>query len=393
MECLSIEREKIYLCGMKKRLLFLIFALTLGVGAHAQEVRNIIFMIGDGMGLGAVSATMVDQNYAPMALDRAQFIGLQRTYSFNNRVTDSAASGTALATGVKTYNGAIGVGPDSLPVYSTLQKAGEKGFATGVVVTCYLPHATPAAFVAHQPSRKMEEEIAADFVKAPLDVMIGGGSDYFSAQVRYDGCDLAGELQAKGFLVTTDRAEADAVTSGKLAALLAEGYMPPMVITEKVIAMAAREKVPAPREGRGDYLPWAISKALEILPKQSPQGFFLMVEGSQIDTWAHEGDIEAVLAETRDFDAAVKVAMDFADRTPGTLVVVTADHETGGITLPEASQKAARATKTEIAFSTKGHSGTLVPVYAYGAGAEKFAGIYENTEIAKKMQQLLQIEN
>ncbi len=335
------------------------------------EVKNIIFMIGDGMGLAQTSATALINDWEPLNMERADYIGLQKSYSANNRVTDSAASGTALATGHKTYNSAIGVDVDKNPVANTRELAQAAGYATGVVATYSVTNATPASFVAHVESRYLEDKIAEQFVEADIDLFIGGGTRFFKE--RRDGKDLTEELKAEGYTVAYDMAELEGVTEGKVAALLAPNAMPTI------------------GQGRSkDYLPGATAKALEVLSNNSKKGFFVMIEGSQIDGGGHDNDMVKIYEETVDFDNAVKVAFDFADEHPGTLVVVTADHETGGLsivsgksdfTLPEQGVK--------YEFGTTGHSAIMLPVYAYGTGAEEFAGVMENTDIAKKMQKLL----
>lgn len=336
------------------------------------QVKNIIFLIGDGMGLAAVTATAINQDCVPLQVERAHYIGLARTYSANNRVTDSAAAGTALATGHKTCNGYIGVNPDKQPLKSILEKAEEHGLATGLVATHSVTSATPAAFIAHQPSRKMEEEIAADYLRTDIDLFIGGGRKMFTQ--REDGRNLTEELQQKDYTMAYTMDEVKAFKNGKLGALLYDTSVPTMA------------------QGRGDFLPQATSKALEILERNSPKGFFIMIEGSQIDKGGHGNNIQTIIDETTDFDNAVKVAYDYADRHPGTLVVVTADHETGGVTLPSGKPDFTLPDQgVKYTFSTKSHTATYVPVYAYGTGAQHFSRILENTDIPQIMERLLRI--
>ena len=355
---------------IRTMLLFLLLVFFQS-GASAQEtpVKNIIFMIGDGMGLTQTYSAML-RSERPLAFERAQYIGLSKTYSANNRVTDSAASGTAMATGHKTYNGAIGVDTDKKPVENIAERARKKGLATGIVVTKDITDATPAAFMSHQPSRKMAEEIASYIASSVVDLFIGGGRNRF--EQRKDGIDLTDRLRKQGYEIAYTLDEVKNVNSGKLAGLLAPGHMKKMT------------------EGRGDYLPEATAQALSILKNNSPKGFFLMVEGSQIDSGGHANDAEVVISETLDFDKAIAVAFDFADRNPGTLVVVTADHETGGLTIPSnKSDFTLGESGIQHLFSTKGHTGVMVPVYAYGAGARNFSTIMENTDLPKKMAALL----
>ena len=350
-----------------------LFLLILAAGLFAQcrcgqeqatetPVKNVIFLIGDGMGLSAVTSTML-QAEQPMGLERAQYVGLQKTHCTTHKVTDSAASGTALATGTKTYYGAIGVGPDTARLTSILEKAASAGLSTGLVATYRITHATPAAFIGHQPNRNMEEEIAADFLGTDITYFVGGGRSKF--EQRKDGRNLSDELKANGYQIVYTQEELAAVRTGKVAGLMHESHLPLVV------------------NGRDpEYLLKASEKAFEVL-SANEKGFFVMIEGSQIDGGGHANSIEEVVTETIDFDKVVKAAFDFADAHPGTLVVVTADHETGGLTIP------ANGTGVKYHFSTGGHTGVMVPVYSYGAGAERFTGIMENTDIPKRMMELL----
>jgi alkaline phosphatase len=337
------------------------------------KVKNVIFMIGDGMGLAHVAGTIINQGYEPLNLERAQYIGLAKTYSANNRVTDSAAAGTALATGTKTYNGAIGVDANKQPVESILEKAEENGLATGLVATYSVTNATPAAFIAHVESRNMAEKIAEFYLQTEVDVFLGGGSEFFTK--RSDGRDLTTELRDKGYTIVDNLDDILAFEGDKLGALLSSNSMPRMI------------------EGRGDYLPQATGKALEILKKNSSKGFFIMVEGSQIDSGGHKKDASIVFTETVDFDKAVGVAFDFADRNPGTLVVVTADHETGGFSIPSGKPDFSLPDQgVNYEFSTGGHTGIFVPIYAYGTGAANFSQVMENIDIPRTMERLLKLK-
>ena len=325
-------------------------------------VKNVILMIGDGMGLAHVSAAM-EAGDQPLAIERAQYTGLHKTSSASDEVTDSAAGATALATGTKTYNGAIGVGPDRAPLTSILEKAAVQGLSTGLVATYRITHATPASFIAHVPHRDMEEAVAADFLKTDITLFIGGGRAMF--EQRRDGRNLSDELRVKGYQIVYTQEELDGVASGKTVGLLADSHLPKIA------------------EGRDrEYLSGATDKALEIL-SQNDKGFFVMIEGSMIDSGGHDNDIDYVVSETLDFDRAVARAFDFADAHPGTLVIVTADHETGGLTIP------ANGRGVEYLFGTGGHTAVPVPVYAYGTGAGNFSGIMENTDIPKKIEALL----
>ncbi len=365
---------------MKKLFLLLMLPLVaFGVSGCTEkepEVKNIIIMIGDGMGLAQASLTQIENKYAPTAFDRAQNVALQKTYSANNRVTDSAASGTALATGYKTNNSTLGQTPDGTPVESIIAKAEKVGYASGIVVTCYVNHATPAAFYAHRESRNDNEGIITDFMASDLDVLFGGGTRFFNEHFTKQNKNYVDELKAKGYTYLSEQSEMASVSEGNVVGLFAETNIPLM------------------RNGRGDYLPKATAKALEILTnnveKQGKEGFILMVEGSQIDGEGHGNNIEGVLAETRDFAAAMNVAMDYADAHPGTLVVVTGDHETGGLSIPSnKTDFTLPESGISYGFSTTGHTGIMLPIYLYGTGADRINGIMENTELSQTLQRMI----
>lgn len=332
----------------------------------APQVKNVIVMIGDGMGVSQVYAGLT-ANKGSLHLERSQFVGFSKTYSANSYITDSAAGGTAIACGTKTNNGAIGVDPEGNPVKSMLEYAAENGLSTGVVASCAVTHATPASFVAHQPSRNMEEEIAMDFLHSDISLFIGGGKKFFDA--RSDKQNLLDQLKAKGFQIAFTMDDIKKVTSGKLAGLVADEH-------------------PAAYPERGEFLPESVEAAINLL-NDNDKGFFLMVEGSQIDWACHANEKDATVNEMLDFDRAIKVAFDYADRDPNTLVVITADHETGGMSLTGGDLSTG---ELEAEYGTKGHTSVMVPVFAYGAGAVEFAGIYQNTDILTKVLKLYGME-
>lgn len=327
------------------------------------QVKNIIYMIGDGMGLTQITAAAAKRDFKPLQVERAEYVGIAKTYSKSHKVTDSAAAGTALATGIKTYNGAIGVDIDKKPLVSILKKANKRGLGTGLIATHAIVDATPAAFIANVEHRDMKEEIAADFLKTDIDLFIGGGKQYFTQ--RADGRDLTLELKKNGYDVVNNIEDVMSSTSDKIVGLLADDDMPSML------------------DGRDNFLPLATKKALNVLKDNHKEGFFIMVEGSMIDRGGHKNNYDMVVTETEDFDEAIRVAFDFADENPGTLVVVTADHETGGLSLKKNSEE------TKPHFSTGGHTATFVPIYAYGTGAKQFSRVMENVEIPSIMSEQL----
>lgn len=353
---------------MHKNLLFLALAFCLQVAAQPEytdtfqepPVRNIILLIGDGMGTAQLSAGLTASG-GQLAIAGINNIGFSKTQPADGFITDSGAGGTAIATGYKTFDHAIGVDADTLPRTSILTYASQAGKATGLVVTSEVTHATPASFVAHQPSRYRYEEIAQDFLHAGIDVFVGGGRDHF--EKRKDQANLSHELTARGFTMVYSLEEFLAIESGKTGALLYP------------------EAPPRFSEGRGAMLEKSVGKALQLL-NQDEDGFFLLVEGSQIDWGGHDNDTDYLLEELLDFDKAVKIALDFARNEGNTLVIVTADHETGGMSLLDGDLK---NRDVQAVYASTHHSGEMVPVFAYGPGSADFRGIYENTALFTKM--------
>ena len=315
-----------------------------------KKVKNIILLVGDGMGLSQVSASQF-YNKNASNFNRFPVIGLIKTSSSSDLITDSAASATAFASGIKTYNGALGVNTDSLAVKTIVEEISKIGISTGIISTSSIVHATPAAFYTHTKKRSMYEDIAAQLVSSDIDFFAGGGINYFND--RKDKRDLILELEKNGF-------------TKKQGYLLAPDAMPKMV------------------DGRGDFLSNATHLAIESL-STNEEGFFLMVEGSQIDWGGHDNDAAYLISELIDFDNTIGVALDFAKLNGETLVIVTADHETGGFTLAEDNGD---YNKIKPVFSTGGHSATMIPVFAKGPNSEDFGGIYENTAIYNKMKTL-----
>lgn len=330
--------------------------------------KNIILMIGDGMGLGQITAGMY-ANGNRLNLERFPIVGLQKTYAYDNLITDSAASATAIACGVKTYNAAIGVNKDTIPVQSILEEAAEKGLKTGLIATSTIVHATPAAFVSHQSMRSMYEYIAEDLIESDIDLFIGGGYKFFNEQ-RKDEKSLIPKLAQRGFTISS---------------ISNEDLEDVKLSDAKKLAYFTANDSPIPETTGRDYLPVASIIGARFLNRHKKQGFFLMIEGSQIDWGGHANDTKYIISEVRDFDKAIGKVLDFAQKDKETLVIVTADHETGGFAINPKS----RMDSIRGAFTNSYHTGTMVPVFAYGPGAELFSGIYENTAIYHKMRKAL----
>jgi len=330
--------------------------------------KNIILLIGDGMGLSQVSASFYF-NDQKTNFYRFPQVGLHQSSASSHKITDSAAGATAFASGEKSYNGAIGVNKDTVAIATIVELASKKGISSGVVSTSSITHATPASFYAHVKSRGMAEEIAEYLVASPIDFFAGGGLDYFAK--RKDGSNYLDSLANQGFAVNTTALNRPQNLSidNKYGFLLADDGMPRMV------------------DGRGSFLPDATAMALDHL-SQDEDGFFLMIEGSQIDWGGHANDSEYLISEQLDFDQTIGLALDFAEKNGNTLVIVTADHETGGLTLSSTPLEGGGADYNKITptFSTGGHSATLIPVFSFGPGSENFSGIYQNNDIFEKMK-------
>lgn len=314
------------------------------VGVLQKKARNVVLMIGDGMGMEHVWAAWLC-NKGTLNITALPVTGISVTTSASHTITDSAAGGTAIACGCKAINGQLGLTPegkavDSLAVY--MRRAGK---ATGIVVTKSVTDATPAAFYAHVESRNDTPAIAKALVAAGFDVVAGGGAGDFT------------EEQKKSLAQTCTLLE-----------LAAPG-----------------ECEPASR--RGDWLPLTVAKALRVLEKDE-DGFFLMVEGSKIDISAHANDLPETVREVLDFDRAVGVVLDWMKQHPDTLLVVTADHQTGGLSLLGGDKGKC---EVDAHFSTFRHSGVAVPVYAAGCGAAAFTGVRENTQLAPEILRAAQV--
>ncbi len=411
------------------RLTHLRFVVVLIVGAFililagcqsrsvAQEPpTRVILIIGDGAGVSywTAAAFSVDQ----LAVERLPVGGFVGTRASNNKITDSAAAATAFSAGVKTYNGAIGVDPDSNSVTTVLEIAQSRGMATGLVATSSITHATPAAFASHVPNRGWAFEIARQLAAAEVDVILAGGRRYFDPVIRPDSLDLLSDLKARSTYVETAADLAALQTSGvnSLVGFFADDHMPP-------------------EPQRSPTLPAMTRAAIEVLD-HDPDGFFLMVEGSQPDWRGHDNDpLGAIVAEMLDLDRAIGVALEYQAKHPETLIVVTADHETGGLAIQQTTPRrslsraatmadsvvhqlaeAGNFTDPDVAaladsvswylrrlsgrlrraarpgedsptlvarYTTGSHTAEMVPLFASGPGAGQFGGIKANWEIGE----------
>lgn len=323
-------------------------------------VKNIILMIGDGMGLNTIRCAEI-QKGGKFATAAMPYTAQVMTDSLSG-TTDSAAAATALACGVKTYNKYIGMDKDSDPVESITEVAKGYGMKVGFAVTQHVAHATPAGFTAHVGNRDSFMQILGQQLKADIDVMLGGGQQFYRKGVKK-------LIEEHDYTYVSTPAELDALKPGK-----------------KVLGMFRYENILA---GYKPSLETETKKALELL--ENDNGFFLLVEGSDIDTREALLDMDATLNEMKVFDHAVDTVLDYASRHPGTLVIVTADHETGGIQIPEGAT--AKDLTSDLFTSGGEHTSTNVGIFAAGAQADSLFDkeLIDNTDVAKMMKRVLKL--
>jgi len=343
--------------------LFVIFFLLPAVSgqqdARSDQPVNVIILVGDGMGTAQLTIPYYYGKEEPV-FGYFGNVGLVETSSATHKITDSAAGSTAMFTGTKTYNDAVGVDQDTLIKRNLHEILSERGYRSGVITTASITGATPAGFYAHVSHRTMHYDIADDLLTSGIDFFAGGGLQYF---IRTDGEDAfaAHNIEVNMQKLKKIRKPEDDKRYGFLLAM---------------------DNMPPKRNGREDFLPEATEIALDYLSEYN-DGFLLMVEGAQIDGAGHTNNTDYLVAEMLDFEETVRVAFEFAKRDGNTLVIVTSDHETGGFALGASGERRYGEDYATItpSFATKTHSASLVPLLAYGPGAEKFRGILHNTEI------------
>lgn len=321
-----------------------------------EPVKNIILLIGDGNGLSQISSSVL-ANKGQLTLTQLRNIGLINTTAADNFTTDSAAGATAFATGKKTNNRFIGVDTEGKPISSLTEILSEKGFNTAIITTDEITGATPSAFYAHQKDRGMEKEIASDLIKSKLTFFAAGGRSKIPNLSGFSKVDQPKDIARS--------------TSQRLAYFMSENNVPSVL------------------KSRGNLLSEVTENGLEFL-KSKNKPFFMMIEGAQIDSGGHANNVATIVTEGIDFDRAITKAIQFADQNPGTLVIITADHETGGFSIPHGDLK---NSVIEGDFTTDDHSATLIPVFSYGPKADLFMGVYQNNEIFHKILKALNIHN
>lgn len=341
-----------------------------------QPIKNVIFMIGDGTGIAQLYSGQL-QEVGPNGYLNAQRLpitGIVKTHAEDDLITDSASGATAYSCGIKTKNGVIAQDSDGNECVTLLELSQKAGMKTGLIATSGVTHATPASFATHIDSRNKYSEIAEQLVESEVDVILGGGLEYFlpldsAGSSRADQLNLISNFEERGYSIVLNRQAMIEEDSDRIVGFFSPGGLP------------SKNRIPSLSE--------MTSKAVENLSSKE-NGFFLMIEGSQIDWGGHANNTPYVLREVKDFDDAIGVVLSFAEQNPGTLVIVTSDHETGGMTINGVNQE---NTVVDIAWTSTGHTGTPIPLMAYGPHAVEFSGWWDNTDIGKKVADLLGFEN
>ena len=341
-----------------------------------QPIKNVIFMIGDGTGIAQLYSGQL-QEVGPNGYLHAQRLpitGIVKTHAEDDLITDSASGATAYSCGIKTKNGVIAQDSDGNECVTLLELSQKAGMKTGLIATSGVTHATPASFATHIDSRNKYSEIAEQLVESEVDVILGGGLEYFlpldsAGSSRADQLNLISNFEERGYSIVLNRQAMIEEDSDRIVGFFSPGGLP------------SKNRIPSLSE--------MTSKAVENLSSKE-NGFFLMIEGSQIDWGGHANNTPYVLREVKDFDDAIGVVLSFAEQNPGTLVIITADHETGGMTINGVNRE---NTVVDIAWTSTGHTGTPIPLMAYGPHAVEFSGWWDNTDIGKKVADLLGFEN
>lgn len=331
--------------------------------------KNIILLIGDGMGLSQISAALYASRKS-LAFEDFSYVGLQKTHCKDKLITDSAGSAKVMARGIKANYNAFGTDDSQRAPKSILEIAEDMKWSTGITVTSSLTHATPAAFVTYQEYRSMNEGIASDFLNLEIDYLVGGGKKYFDRREN-DTRNLLEELKAKNYQV---KSYLD-IELNELG-----------INRRKNLAYFTADSEPLSHMAGRDYFVDACNIGVKHLNNRSTKGFFYLIEAAQIDWGGHANEAKMVLDEMTEFNSVIQNMLFFTKKDGETLVIVTADHETGGLSIIGEKDKH----ELDIAFSTKQHTATMVPVFSFGPGARIFTGVYDNTEIYTKIRSLMQ---
>tara|TARA_B100001769_G_scaffold265503_1_gene250808 strand:- start:1172 stop:2224 length:1053 start_codon:yes stop_codon:yes gene_type:complete len=346
----------------RKIILMIVFLSPLYSFSQESKPPNIIMMIGDGMGLSQISSGMYSNNNYT-SFERSQHVGLIKTHSFDNLVTDSAAAGTAMSSGVKTYNRVVGMDENFNPVKSILEICRDRGYMTAIIATSTIVHATPASYYSKVKSRYEYEEIASQLSKSNINFFVGGGEKFFND--RRDKRNLMNEMN--DYLFVNSIESFKKINSNKIGFLTS--YDSPM----------------GKHEGRKPSLEDIVQVTIQKL-KSFNKPFFILVEGSQIDWGGHDNDSEHMISEMLEFDRTVEKVFDFVNIDKNTTVIITADHETGGVAIIDGNIEDSKVVNKYI---SEDHTATMVPIFSFGPYSSLFSGVYDNTEIFDKLEAII----
>ena len=328
---------------------------------HGLKAKNIILAVGDGTGLNQVmlSRLAIGGMDHKLSIDQLPYHGISLTHSYNNIYTDSAAAATTWATGHKTKNRYLSIDVNKEKLQTITEMLSKKSYIFGLVATSSITHATPAAFYAHIDSRYKYSEIAEQLINSPINIAMGGGLEFFDVEKIGDSHHVL--TNKKSFNL-------DLNDSKKVIGLFDNDgiYRDPEKPTQREMT---------------DF-------TLKYLNKNQCNGFFLMTEGSQIDWAAHDNNANEMITEFRDFDLTIKDLINFVTQNKETLLIITADHETGGLQILKQDDDS-----VIVQWGTGSHTSTPVGVYTYGPAAELFNGIMDNTDIHQKMLEAIDYKN
>ena len=358
-----------------------------------NKPKNIILLISDGMSLTQVSTYRLLKGgpNERIAVDKFPVSGIVLTHSENAIVTDSASSATAFSTGRKTNNGALGLDEDNKILENFTEIIDRYGYVSSLISTSEITHATPAAYASHVDLRWKTDEISLQMMESNVMTILGGGRHFFLPEdlggKRSDGLNLLEQMESSR-MVMTEKKELDSFDHsylGKVVGLFADEALRDKEKPENHVF----------EPSSSEMLNFAINRS-EKFNENGCKGFFIMLEGSQVDWAGHANDLNYLKREMQDFDEAVELALDYATQNPDTLVIATADHETGGLLIESSSPTDYTAPEVKFSFNTGigygSHTGVPVPVYAYGPGSENFTGTLDNTDIFYAMLEAVKMD-
>jgi len=354
-----------------------------------KKAKNVIILIGDGMGINQITAYKIAKggpNYST-SFDRFPFSGLVKVHSFDNLITDSAASATAFSSGIKTKNRYLGVDSNGDDVELITEILLRKGFITGLVATSEITHATPAGFSIHNISRYNTDEIAKSMYDSKNHILMGGGKDFFMPKSkggkREDGLNFVDLIKEKHVYLES-----------KEALMSFKGET-----SKRIFGLFAKEGLIRSEDEPSllDMFEFTLNQSAKMSQKNGCSGFFIMAEGSQIDWAGHENDFDYQFEEMDEFHDVVDHALNFVKSRDDTLLIVLSDHETGGLLIEMDELRRKPSSSMIVSWNTAieegTHTGTMIPAFSYGPGAINFTGVMDNTDVFFSVKEAIGISD